>query len=546
MSSGACWRSKEYDFGFSEYKEAASSFSELPVEKPPASLSLLKVRRGEIENDPHFDGLLTDYIYATAEDTYSNTFTPWKKTACTLVCLFLAAVPLLAIVAFILQTVGIPLNTLFQHMNIQHLAIGLFVTSILVAGALIVIMRAMSKKEALLGKREYEVTHKDGTTQTYRYKKEIAFGVVTHGSTLEVKEIVTDAPHRGDFYDIGNSLESVLLSWKATKCGTIRVSNSTTMIDVTLKNGSERQFYYTLLSEAEELPAKVSLYSDREKQKYLCDAEWTKGKKSDTLRWEETERLPAYVDRSTLVNGKGKAYLYRIKDLRDHYQISTAVSIFGSPFYMLGAVVRNLFRTLIVPVYALIQYLREQCTGEQLYSDQRPFDGLDWLKEVGYSLLRVVQAPFYALAYAFAGFYSFVQPMEGRKLGAYIEEDWNDGVSFAESLWTLPINKQKQNLYQGVEGGWGPNDLGFKGYYSLAGCWQPIGIIEYSKAQKGAGFYTPESTKAYYLPAAIDPTWGAVYTVKTREAIINEPLITEYISLRQKIEALESPSCTIC
>lgn len=496
----------------------------------------LQANQLRIEREPKFSELLDDYKKANAEDTYTNTFTPWKKTACTIISIVLAAIPILAGTAFILQTAGIPLNTLFQQINLQHLAIGLFVTSIFVAGALIVIIRAMSKKEDMLGKRHYEVKHADGSTQQYEYKKDIAFNMSNHGMALEVKEVVTDAPDRGDFYDIGRDLESVLLSWKATESATIKESNDTSLI-LKFKNGSERLFYHTHFPAEGDEPEMMRLFTDQKKQNCACEANVIRQEGKITLEWKETERLTAYVDKTTLVNGEGKAYLYRIKSTGEHYNVSTTVSIFGSPFYMVGAVVRNLLRTLIVPLYAGIQYLREKCTGEQRYPDQRPFDGWDWLKEVGYSLLRVVQAPFYALAYAFAGFYSFFQPMEGRKLGAYIEEDWNGGVSFAEMTWTLPTKAQMQKLYQGVEGEWGPDDLGLKGYYSLAGCWQPIGIIEYSQGQV---------TKSYFLPTAINPNVGTHYVVKTREAILNEPLILEYLANQKSIENLESPSFTFC
>ena len=73
--------------------------------------------------------------------------------------------------------------------------------------------------------------------------------------------------------------------------------------------------------------------------------------------------------------------------------------------------------------------------GEPLYKDERSFELLDIPKEFVKSIWRVIKAPFYALAYFFAGVYSLVNPMGGRKLAAAIELDWNEGVSLAEGYW---------------------------------------------------------------------------------------------------------------
>ena len=218
-----------------------------------------------------------------------------------------------------------------------------------------------------------------------------------------------------------------------------------------------------------------------------------------------------YIDHSTK-KGKGaeKVYLYNIEEPGHHYSVSFIVTFIGTPVYLVGTVVYNVFRAVIAPFYVLFQYLRERCVGTQvsnamapgafskrLFLDERSFELVDIPKEMIRSIARVLQAPFYALAFFMAGLYSWVNPMGGRKLGAAIERDWNDEVSLAEGYWSV---KGEQKLFK-PEGGGGPNGLGRNGFY-LAGCWQPVGIAEYQDGKL---------VKAYYLPKAIDPAAGMDY-----------------------------------
>jgi len=182
----------------------------------------------------------------------------------------------------------------------------------------------------------------------------------------------------------------------------------------------------------------------------------------------------AYIDKSTLdAEGNGKAYLYAVKDVGGHYMVSTLVPLV-TPVYVVGTVVYHAIRMCIVPFYVLACLAIEACIGRPLIEGQRRFKAIDVIKEPGKSLLHIVKAPFYGLAYMAAGIYSLVNPMGGRILAAKIERDWNNGATRPEGFWSI-------GGPQGLWAGWGelgPDKLGeFKMF--LAGCWQPLGVVEY-------------------------------------------------------------------
>lgn len=209
---------------------------------------------------------------------------------------------------------------------------------------------------------------------------------------------------------------------------------------------------------------------------------------------------PGYLDTSTLdVNGDGYAYMYALKDEQGHYTVSTVVFAI-TPVHMVAAIAYNVIRLVIIPIYILGCMLFEKCTGESIERD-RPFTATDILWEVGKSLWRIVKAPFYALAFMYAALYSFIDPLNGRKLGSYLERDWNEGVTRAEGYWSVG---GPQSLWL-WEGGGTPSGLGRNGFY-LAGCWQPIARVQYQNGVRTGG----ES-----LSHAVDPSRGQLYTIHT-------------------------------
>lgn len=205
---------------------------------------------------------------------------------------------------------------------------------------------------------------------------------------------------------------------------------------------------------------------------------------------------PCYIDTSSLDQEKsGYAYMYIYKKEEENFSISLGV-LAGTPLHMLGAMVYNLIRLPIIPFYIL------GCMAAKKEWDGKAFHFSDIPKEMGKTLFRICQAPFYALAILFATLYSFCDPLNGRKLVSALERDWNDDVSRAEGFWSV---RGPQKLWR-WEGGGSPNGLGKNGFF-LPGCWQPIGVVHY---EKGKIVYATSLTKA------VDPTKGDVYHVKVR------------------------------
>lgn len=218
--------------------------------------------------------------------------------------------------------------------------------------------------------------------------------------------------------------------------------------------------------------------------------------------WDPGETADMYVDTSTLDEAKknGKAYLYVHKDVGGHYMVSSIVAFFGTPIILIGMIVYNVIRAVIAPFYILFQWLRERITGETLYPQARQFKLLDAAKAFVQAIWAIVKAPFYAVAFILAGIYSLVNPMGGRKLGAAIERDWNEGLSLAEGFWSVGGGQKLfGNLYN-------PDRRGAFGYF-IAGCWQPTGVVEYKNGK---------IIDAYWLPKAVIPDFGASYQIQTR------------------------------
>ncbi len=185
-----------------------------------------------------------------------------------------------------------------------------------------------------------------------------------------------------------------------------------------------------------------------------------------------------YIDKSTLTaEGSGLAYLYTVKDSSDHYVVSSIVSL-TTPIYLIGSVVYHIIRMCVVPFYVAGCWVVERFRSAPLFEGQRKFELVDIVKEPWKSLKQVVTSPFYALAYMFCSLYSLVNPIRGRILASKVERDWNDGVSRTEGFWSV---QGRQRLWAGW-GELGPEKLGlFKLYW--AGCWQPIGVVEYNEGR---------------------------------------------------------------
>lgn len=210
-----------------------------------------------------------------------------------------------------------------------------------------------------------------------------------------------------------------------------------------------------------------------------------------------------YLDTATLdENRNGYAFMYILKDEQGHYIVSATVCAI-TPVHMVAAVAYNAIRIAIIPFYILGCLAYESCTGKELEKG-RPFTINDIPVEMAKSVWRIVKAPFYAVAFIYAALYSLIDPLNGRKLGSYLERDWNEGVTRSEGYWSVG---GPQALWY-WEGRGTPSGLGRNGFY-LAGCWQPIARVKYDN-----GDMTAES-----LSHAVNRLRGQIYK-------IYEPVVT--------------------
>lgn len=414
------------------------------------SVDDLNTRLGEIKKDPKYQ------IYLDLKDTapqYRNEFTAGQRVKGTTVSLIVVAAVIIGIAALVFMLVGafngMSLSDYFmnwvQHITFQQGMIALGVTVVLFTGAALVIHRASHKREHLLERRQLKVTlhnEKNGHSATH---------YCGHISELPV---LND-------YKIVKIEKTQNVLGKAPKRGAI--SNLEDHLETVLVK---------------------------------CEGVYEPGETADM-----------YIDTSTLDEAKknGKAYLYIRKDVGGHYMVSSIVAFFGTPIIFIGMIVYNVIRAVIAPFYILVQWLRERITGETLYPQARQFKLLDVGKAFVQAIWAVVKAPFYAVAFILAGIYSLFNPMGGRKLGAAIERDWNEGLSLSEGFWSVGGGQKLfGNLYS-------PDRRGAFGYF-IAGCWQPTGVAEYKDGK---------IIDAYWLPKAVIPGLGKPFQIQTRTELVD-------------------------
>lgn len=249
---------------------------------------------------------------------------------------------------------------------------------------------------------------------------------------------------------------------------------------------------------------------------FIGDSKWV----SAVYQSKTHGAYAGYIDTSTLVNDEGFAYMYILKDEQGHYTVSAMVFAI-TPVHMVAAIAYNVIRVAVVPFYILGWLLYESCTGNKI-EEKRPFTLTDIPQEMGKSIWRIIKAPFYAVAFMYGALYSLVDPLNGRKLGSYLERDWNEGVTRSEGYWSIG---GPQALWH-WEGRGTPSKLGRNGFY-LAGCWQPIARVKYEKVNDKV-IVTGES-----LSHAVDSSKGQIYE-------IYDPAITaaRHVELTGKLEQL--------
>lgn len=185
-----------------------------------------------------------------------------------------------------------------------------------------------------------------------------------------------------------------------------------------------------------------------------------------------------YLDFSALdTEGNGMLALYPVQGCGQNEVISIEM-IPGAALQCVGSMVYHVLRIPAIVFYTFFQFAREKITDKEIYKDN-PFKAKDILLQPLYSLAAIVKAPFFATALIMSKIYScFIDPLNGRKLAAHIEMEWNYNYT-NESI--VPMNRGvwlfKQVTHMKFEGGGNPANLGDRGHY-FAGCRQPIAYVQ--------------------------------------------------------------------
>ena len=159
------------------------------------------------------------------------------------------------------------------------------------------------------------------------------------------------------------------------------------------------------------------------------------------------------LDTSTLVDGTGVCFAYEDKPKGMGEMIAGITAIHGAPLY--------------IPAVAIYQAVTWPLAAYK--------NGTNPVKELGKSVWRIIQSPFYGLAYFIAQLWVFVDPPNGRKIIAGIERDWNSGALVENSCWIA-------NGYHSYGDGRGM-DLGREGHsgFYIEGCFQPTAVLTFEK-----------------------------------------------------------------
>lgn len=153
------------------------------------------------------------------------------------------------------------------------------------------------------------------------------------------------------------------------------------------------------------------------------------------IRWQHKKevfsRTDAIVDSSTLDNGNGWAPVYENQGPIAHTMISLTALVSAVPYTAL-VIAYNLLRVVLIGPYIFARWAYQKMTDEVIVSDKEYNFSLGQIpKEVAFSVWRVVQAPFYGIAFAFSAIYCLTAAVglgdkrNARKLMAQIEIAWN-------------------------------------------------------------------------------------------------------------------------
>lgn len=191
--------------------------------------------------------------------------------------------------------------------------------------------------------------------------------------------------------------------------------------------------------------------------------------------------MECYTDLSTLdASGSGVALVYLYPKVVENRVPMFVFPLIGIPMFVLGRMIYNIIRSVVIPFYILLRMLIERCLHKEIRKEER-FIFSDIFRETIRSLWNIIKAPFYGSAYYMALFYGLLNPLAGRIAISCLERDWNDDIIRSRSLWLIIPQR-----YFSFEGGGRRSGLAQHAFYSM-GCFQPFALLSFKNGEVVSG-----------------------------------------------------------
>ncbi len=136
--------------------------------------------------------------------------------------------------------------------------------------------------------------------------------------------------------------------------------------------------------------------------------------------------------------------------------------------YLIEAIGYHLVRILFITVYLAGRVFwdyavqREASFGKIVLARMKELGG-----EGKRSILNILRAPLYALAFFLSALYAILDPYNGRKMVAAYEYAWNHCIPLSKAIHLLVPKKE-----------WSFHFLGKENAYYVPGCFQPVAQIK--------------------------------------------------------------------
>lgn len=196
--------------------------------------------------------------------------------------------------------------------------------------------------------------------------------------------------------------------------------------------------------------------------------------------------VACHIDTSVPKPSEGEHILpiYNHKQAVEHASISTMVFL-AMPLRTVAGIIYQVARLVLEPLHIFFGVLYEIAARPAV----EQYHLRDIVKGIGQSMWDIVRSPFYMTAMMMATFYSFIDPMHGRKLGALIEEEWCGNKRLDQSVWIAACMNAglTPDFWKDTYSKWKEGTA-----LSIPGCWRPIGYVVINEQR--------EVTRAFRYP----------------------------------------------